>query len=349
MTTSVIDPESGLPVQVVEPGSQDDPFTDRSRVASTAASTGAPAEPPAVSADGTPVTQPVPQPGSQTAVQPPAAAPVIQPAQPATNAVPPVVEVIPAGSQPTTQPAPAAPVPAAPATPAPDAESLKSLADLIRGSANEAVQEALRTQQSSYDRRAAVTDRQLQDARQREIDAQARVRDLETRDLTAEERATVMARYAQEDKAEELQAWEDQLVDYHRGVLTRDLIAEYGEFGVTPEVLEQVESPDMMEAYCFEVKANTLEARIASGVPAPAPVPAVAQPPAQPGATVTAVPEPQAQAQPEPQVPAGFNAPVYNGAGGSSAPGKEFDQSSSPEAMTKNLRNLGWDTVRLRT
>lgn len=194
--------------------------------------------------------------------------------------------------------------------------------------------------QSTFDKRAAQLDRQLQDATTREKALTQQIRELQTRDLTDEERAQILAKFSQEDERGELDSYRGQLVEYHRDLMVQSLLLEFSPYGATREEIEQFESPEEMEAHCYEVKANYLDAELTKVKAAPA---QVAAPVAQPTATAT-----QPAPQPAPQVPAGVTAPVDLGSGGATPTGPQFNPARNPEALRENLRNMKWDTIRIR-
>ena len=53
--------------------------------------------------------------------------------------------------------------------------------------------------------------------------------------------------------------------------------------------------------------------------------------------------------QPTPQVPAGATAPSDIGSEGATPQPKTFATEQSPDAFQKNLKDMGWDTVRIKT
>lgn len=280
-----------------------------------------------------------------TEAQPSQPAPTpVAPEQPAPmlDAQPPVVEVVPRAPAPAAS-APAEPAPvAAPVTEekspteAEQLESLKTFGDTV-------AEGARRAAQSTADRHATQLDRQLQDANARQTELTNQVRDLQTKGMTEEERAAVLATFEQDDRSADLDAKEKQLLDLHRTTYMDSLMLEFGNHGVTREALEQIESPEAMEIFCERQKSGTLEAQLKNGV-APA-APAAEAPVEKPPEAKT---EPKEEPPAEPQVPAGAMAPSDVGTGSTPPGSKSFDSSQDAGALRANLRGMDWDTVHIR-
>jgi hypothetical protein len=226
------------------------------------------------------------------------------------------------------------------AKPEDEAAALQRLDTFLKEQQQGAINEASRKLQSGYDRRASAMEKQLEASQQQVGSLVGEMRELRTQGLSDEERAEVMKKFAQDDKEGQLKTWESQLTDFHKSTMIYSLMEgpkNFVQYGVTQEELEKLETPEEMEALCFERKAMALEKQMAEGQVAQTPTPAAAPAPAAP------VP-----AQPEPQVPAGASAPSDVGSTGAAAPEKGFSQEQSSGAMEKNLRDMGWQSVRIR-
>lgn len=333
VTSEVVEQLSALPEFELTPQGEVRPLTGQNQ-ANTSPPTSQTGE--GAEAVGSPA-EPQPQP-TQT------------PQQPAPQ--PPRVEVIPSGG-----PLPAAPAatvaPAAEAEPEPSPEELAAAEQKLDAYLEEQLQTrvdaALRERQSGFDKRAAQLDRQVQEARTREQELTRQMRELQTRDLTEAERAKVLATFQQADERAELDAYRTELMDYHKSVFIDSLLLDFASTeGVTRDALEQFDSPEEMEVFCYERQNEALQGQLASGR-APVQTSAVVSP-AQTSAvqSPTAVAPAQPAPQPQPNVPAGALAPTDVGGGGTVEEGKQFRQEASPDALRENLKNMRWDTVRVR-
>lgn len=320
---------------------------DPSQQASQPGAAAEPAVPPAE-------TPPQPAAQAQTAQAgaplAPAAPQVVEPTPP------PVVEVTP-GAAPAAQAQPAtapAPVETAQTAGAPEATLEEEAASLgrLKTFLDEQAEEARRAVQSQHDRQSAQIERQLQEAKTQSQALTDQIRELESRDLTDAEKAKVRETWAQQDERAQLDSYRGELVDYHRTVFVDSLVAEYKQYGVTPESLGAVETPEEMELFCEQQKSASLEKKLQEGQAPAQPAAAPVQPPPpvpapQPAATVQE--QPPAQPQPNaPGVPAGASAPSDVGGSGTVDEGKKFSEEAGSDAMKQNLKNMQWDAVRVK-
>ncbi len=303
--------------------------------------------------DATPETAaPVPV---APAGEPPA--PAAQPAQQVVEPAPkPVVEVIPPAA-PVSAPAAPAPVAETPvASPAEEAKtSLEKMDEAFTKVREEAEESARRAAQSAQDKHNAQVTRQLEESKEHADALTKQMRDLQSRELTEDERVKVQKTWAQEDERTELDAYKNTLVDMHRTVFTDSLLLDYKDFGITRTALDKVETPEEMELYCEQQKSAFLEKKLSDGqAPAqPAATAAVTPPPVAPAAPVVPVTAPAAtpvpvQPKPNAGVPAGASAPSDIGTSGVTEDGKKFSEESNTQAMRDNLKNMDWNTVRVR-
>lgn len=278
-------------IEIVTPGSADDPFAPKNVVPS----------PPAVD---------------------PTAAPVVSAPSGEVPPTPAITTPAPAG----TTPAPTA-TPAAPPTVAPglDADAVQKMID-----------DRLRDQQSGYDRRINVLSTQLTAERENAANAakahEEQVRNMKLQDstLTAEEKQRLQQEWNIADEKAQLAGWQSELETFHVQLTVASLVEEFGSYGVTPDALEALETPEEMEALCLETKANALEARLAAGVTA---APTTVQP-----ATPAVVETPPAGATRTSDVGGGGGAP-HQPAQLSAEPGREN--------LAANIAATGWSTVKL--
>jgi hypothetical protein len=264
----------------------------------------------------------------------------------------------PATAETATETAPA--VEASKATPEEEAANLGKLGTFLDEQKNETVEAARRAAQSEHDKQSAQFTRQLKESQDRAQELTDKIRDLELRELTEDERTKAKEVYAQQDERTKLDAYRAELVTTHRGVTVDSLLIDYRDFGVERPKLEAIENPEEMELYCEQQKSAFLENKIAEG---PAQPVATVQPasaePVQPAAaqpaTTTETPAPAAEAAPAPAaepnapvVPAGATAPSDIGTAGSPEEARKFSEDADPAALTDNLRNMRWDRVEIR-
>ena len=334
---------------------------------------GAPAEPAVSAAEAVPPT--TTQPAPTSAVPAPTATPTTAaPAAPvlpqASQVVAPVVEVV--ADAPVAAPAPGV-APAAATPPATEAagDDLGKLGTFLKDQGDAALEEAKRTVQSQHDRQAASVARDLEASHQAQETLKGQIRDLQTRELSPEEKEKVQKTWAQEDERESLDTFRSELTATHRSVTVDSLFLEFKGFGVTREGIEAIKTPEEMELYCEHEKSGYLERELVTAkasvataptavvatplAPAPsAPAPITTQtdgagsgvPPVAPAAQPAVAAEPP---QPNaPGVPAGATAPSDIGSSGSPSEPTKFSEESSEQAFQENLRRSAWTTVRVR-
>ena len=330
MAEQVIDPATNQAVNIeVVNGGPDDPFAPKdSAGTSGAVPQGTPQEP----VSPTPEANVEPNPAAPAA--PTAPAPAVQPAAPVVVGPPPApvspVQVVqtPAAPQPVAQPA-QAPVEAAPT---------KTLEELVSWR-----EDALRTQQSGYDKQAAGLRSSLEQNKG-EIDTLTQeLREIKLDGLPEEERDAMRKAYEDADRGKNLGAWETELLGFHDDLNVQSLETEYGKYGVTAEMLRACDSPEDMEILARDAQIQYLTAN-----PAPATnvVPTTAPVTAEPVAQVpTPEPAPAVPAAPVAQVPPGAMATPDMGGQGTAPTPKQFNEEASSEAMKDNLGDMGWQTV----
>ena len=296
--------ESGFTVQVVEPGSADDPFTARNQHTSPALGA-SPANLGLIG--GVQMVQSVDGPQVQT--PPPVSTP--SPAAPAA----PVAQ-------------PPAPL-AAPATPAPELSPMQkaiqdgALDTYVAGLVNESVGKALRSQQSSYDKRIDALEQELGAAREATLKAE---REGKLEGLTEDEQQTLRDKWALEDERQQLNAEINEADVYFHSLYVAATVQEYAQYGVTAEDLEQIEEPEEIDVFVREKELEYYRsgAHLKTEIPTRTVESSAAQP-------IVA--------------PAGAQAPTDVGGGAPSNPPAKFDESVGLDAMARNLNNLPWQSL----
>lgn len=337
MTRQLVDPDTKLPIEVVEPGSPGDPFKGASAAPPSAdvSSEGTPQEKQTQTGDEKPATSETASVATET--------PALVPEAPVLPVQTGVVEVIPPQGQ--------APVAVETATPAGEAkpaevESAKAepitedAAKVLQTAIKTQVDDALRGQQSTYDQRAAKLEKSMQDAQEQNKGLTSQIRDLEMRDLTDEEKAKVQATYAQKDERAELDTYRGELAVVNSSLYVQALMLDFEPFGVTKEQLEGLKTPEEMDVFCLEAKATSLEKKLAEIPEVKAEVPATETPETKEPPKVTA----EAVAQ----VPAAAQVGTDMGSPGAATDATKFSEETTPEALRDNLKAAGWSTVRFR-
>ena len=170
------------------------------------------------------------------------------------------------------------------------------------------------------------------------------IRNLETRDLTEEERAKVQAVHEQADERVELDAYRAELGEVNSSLYVQALMLDYEQFGVQKEQLEKLSTPEEMDVFCLEAKATSLEKKLAE-------VPAVAAEVAPTANAAPAAPSqepPKAESQAVAQVPAAAQIATDMGSPGAASAETKFSEETGPQALRDNLKAASWTTVQLR-
>ena len=333
---------SGIQIEVVEPGAPNDPFAPKDQTGTSApvSPVGTEQETVGSSVETAPVpgsteSSPSPQPATRESGKPPP--------------TPPMVQVIPAGQPEQSVPveettAQTQEVQEVPKTEEEQEAETKKAEEVLQEKINSSVEGALRSQQSVYDRQASALTTRLEEAAQGNSTLTQKIRELETRDLTEEERQVVMDKFAQDDERTALDSYRSELDTFHKDLAIMSLMHEFRGYGVEEDALRALETPEEMQAFSLEAKATFLEKVLEEGKAAPAQLETPIQPtPPTTGTAATAAP-----AKPEPQVPAGATAPTDIGSSGAPEQPKGFSQGTTPKDLQSNLRDMGWDTVRVR-
>jgi len=219
-------------------------------------------------------------------------------------------------------------------------DALKNLQTFLSGN----TEEALRRQQSSYDRTINTLKAQLDERADQQTELAKQVRELQLNGLPQDEAAKLRDKFAEDDKKAELDAYAQELEGWHRELLTTAFVQAYGAYGVGEEQLSSCETPEAMEALCLEAKADYFE-RKANGEPLPTPT--TATPTGKP-AGITAADVRNASTDPNASVPAGAQKPTDVGGGGPAPEAPKWRTDASPDALADNLRSLPVASVRIR-
>lgn len=300
----------GMRFEEVTPGSPEDPFTDQSKVVSSA-----PVASPAPAAEGT-----VPVQAEDGSKSPPAFQ--IQGATPTPAAV---------------TPAPAMP---APAPASPDAAPLTleklledpSFKESITGLLKEETGKALRSQQSSYDKKINSLTEQLK-ATQEAAKKSEREAKLNSDDLTDAEREALRKHYEFEDKNALLDEREKEVEEMYRLILVAKLVDSHSQYGVSEEELLAIDDADAMEKFAADKELEFYR----SGKTVTAQVPSRAVTAAGAEAVIE-----------QPQVPAGALAPTDLGGGPTASVPVQLSTETGQDALASNLNKIPWETVRIR-
>ena len=295
-----------LPIEEVVPGSPEDPFTAKNQGVSPDQVEASPAKP---VIGGTVQAQAVDGPKS--------------PSEPNGTTTPPA-------------PAPATgalPTPEAPArTLAQMLEEDSDAKELIAGLIKEKTGEALRSQQSSYDKKINSLQEDLKAAREAAIKAE-RESKLSAEDLTDEEKDTLRRKYELDDRETALKEYDNELEGMYKSLTVAKLVESHGQFGVTEEILGTMDDPDAMEVFA---KDKELEAYRSGTLPGGTK--------AVPDRSVTASAASQENQAP---VPAGASAPSDTGGGAPASPPIQLSQDAGVDALASNLNKIPWETVRV--
>lgn len=196
--------------------------------------------------------------------------------------------------------------------------------------------EVLPKVQSSYDRRIAQTQAQLKAAQDaagaREKELLAQVREAQLNGLTDAEKDRLRSQWSVEDEQRKLEAYEQQLEQYHKDILVAQYCTEYASLGLQPEDFVEFETPEQMATFVSLVELEYYKA-LANAKPGATEAPA-AQPPA---AAVTPAPDP---------TPAGATAPTDAGGGSAVPTVAKFNTGTGRQSMAENIGS-GWETVRI--
>ena len=299
MTMLRNEPQDFTP-QVVEPGSPDDPFSVNFKGTSAAPNATSPVT--AGNAAGLPQNGTGDGPQVQSGTANPNPTPVV------------------------------APVATPTATPDAQAKTLEELlrspavAEHFAGLMNEKVGTALRSQQSSYDKRINSLENDLKEAREANLRIE---RETKLEGLSDDEQELIKGKWALEDQKHDLEEYEKTLDEYWHEMYVAKLTEENGKFGVTAEDLEQLTEPEEMDVFVLRKEAEfyrnggTLTTQVPSHV-------------------VTAT---GSGATPDASVPAGASAPTDVGGSGPTATPIKLEEGAGMDVMARNLNALKWESL----
>jgi hypothetical protein len=222
-------------------------------------------------------------------------------------------------------------------------DELNTLAGLQKwqeAQAEAAAKAATSQLQSKYDRQIAAQNRQIAaiaaQAETREAELKAAVREAQLNGLTDVQKEQLNKQWDDEDERAKLNAYGQQLSDFHVELLRTAYATEYAEFGLQAEDLEQFDTAEDMEAFIKDVQIEyyklMADPRVQAAMTTDAPAdPAPATAPAAPAARKS---------------PAGSKAPTDAGGGSAPPPTTKFNTNRGVAAMAENIRG-GWETPRV--
>ena len=197
------------------------------------------------------------------------------------------------------------------------------------------IESARREWQSKADKRADDLQKQLDASVVAQKALQDSIREGQLLDLTDDEREALKAKWSLDDRKAELDEYEAAVDEMYKTMYTASILEEYAPYGVTGESLNRFEEPEQMEAWCEAVKTGWEQARTAAGLST------------TPAAGMKATTITGAGASGDESVPAGVSAPSDIGGNAPAAPPPELDKTQGLDAMTRNLNNLKWESVKL--
>lgn len=214
-------------------------------------------------------------------------------------------------------------------------EELDALAELQQHFLAEAQAKIVPQLQSSYDRRIAAQDKQIQELRNlsktREQELQAQLREAQLNGLPDAEKEKIKAVWAFEDREAALNARESELTGYHVEILRAAYAQEYAKFGLTAEDLEDYETPEQMDEFIREVQLEYYKQLSESRTAAPA---------AEAAPAARAKPATQAR-----KAPAGASAPADSASGSAVPEVAKPNTGRGISAMADNLKSGAWETA----
>lgn len=193
----------------------------------------------------------------------------------------------------------------------------------------------LKPVQRGLDREVTSLRAQNEDLQKQYDELDRQIKESQIKDLPEEEKARIKEGWANEDRARELKRQEESLEKWHESIVARELVQDYGQYGVTFESLEQLEvgeDDDPMQVWrdhCKDQKIAFLED------------PKNQKPSTEP---TTTEPAPQ-QAPPEPSQPppAGSRAPSDGGGSGVPPAPEQRDEGRGVDSMANNISGNGWE------
>lgn len=191
--------------------------------------------------------------------------------------------------------------------------------------------------QSGFDRRVANIERALQaqlEASEKQAEAlREETRQAKLNGLTAEEQDKLKQTWLLEDEKAKLDAFRQEVVEYHKSVFVADCISQFPELELTEDELNQFETPEEIEVFIKDSLISHLRGQDSDSTKTGTePAKTAAAPAASTPATRTA--------------PAGLDAPSDAGGGAAVPDPTKFDSRTGREAMAANIGS-GWETVRV--
>ena len=233
--------------------------------------------------------------------------------------------------------------PKEPAPEAPPAEITEAQAQSLKDWGESLVEEAVTKVrdeeipriQSGLDSRIATIQDENALLQKENDDLERQIREDSIKALTPEAQEQMREGWANEDKGKTLDKLSGELDAWHIDLVAKELLTDYGQYGVTADSLRALEIPEdgdpvaVMTNFCKDAQITALEngSKPATTEPAPAQAaqPAPSSPPQDP--------------------PAGSKAPSDAGGGGVPPAPVEADGGKGTTAMGNNVATHGWETA----
>ena len=133
-------------------------------------------------------------------------------------------------------------------------EDLRVLEEFAEQSFQERLKEVLPQIQSGWDRRNAVLQRQLEEYQRQMDEIRRQLREAQAQGLPPEEREKLERIWEFEDQKSALQKYHEELTQFYNDLVVQALLQQYGEYGVTEEMLREAGSLEEAEALCLRVQ-----------------------------------------------------------------------------------------------
>lgn len=133
-------------------------------------------------------------------------------------------------------------------------EDLAVLEEFAETSFQERLREVLPQIQSGWDKRNAALQRQLEEYQRQMDEIRRQLREAQVQGLPPEEREKLERIWEIEDQKAALQQYHQELTNFYNELVIQTLLQEYGEYGVTEEMLREAGSLEEAEKLCLAVQ-----------------------------------------------------------------------------------------------
>lgn len=197
-------------------------------------------------------------------------------------------------------------------------------------------QEVVPRLQSTYDRQIAAQERQLRELREanekRVQELTAQVREAQLNGLPEAEKARLRTEWDWEDRQRQLDTREAELTGYHNEIQKAFIVQEYSQFGLQLDDLDEFETPEEMVEFAREVELEYYRLMVKNGGQ-------VAEDTDEEDEDEEKPRSKKVSAKPKARVPAGASAPSDGGGGPAVPEGSKFNSNTGPSAMAENIKN----------